>query len=544
MDAGKRLINDIFNGNRLLEIPFFQRSYVWDEPQWERFLQDMEEVSSSNRPRFLGSIILKQQSTNSESGVGDLRILIDGQQRLTTLAIFLKVLCAKTTQNGMFDRIFKLLHNDRIALTHNHNDLMDFEKIVNLSDLQPIVGATKIVHAYNYFCENIHTEKLNIQNILAKVIFVGIDINADEEEQQIFDTINSLGVKLTTGELLKNYFFDKNSLKDYEQKWKPIFEADNECREYWDKEITAGRIKRPNLELFFYSFLQIKLQYPKFKVTTEDKNEYGRFEGLFNSYKSFISKYGISKKDIINEIREYATIYRDNIDLDILNREVPAKAGIERMNVIIFALETSTVIPYILYVLKEADPQEQQKIFSYLEAYLMRRLICRANNKNYNNLFSEALIYNQTLTEASLQEYFAGQEVTVNRIPKDDEMNNGFHEGCLTNKQSAGVLYMIESKIRNRASHSTALLGVNSYSLEHLMPKKWENNWGHLTGAEAINNRNRTLLTLGNLAIITASLNSSIRDANWLTKKTGKGLKSGLWSYAAGIETLHRHCPK
>lgn len=256
MDAGKRLINDIFNGNRLLEIPFFQRSYVWDEPQWERFLQDMEEVSSSNRPRFLGSIILKQQPTNSESGVGDLRILIDGQQRLTTLAIFLKVLCAKTTQNGMFDRIFKLLHNDRIALTHNHNDLTDFEKIVNLSDLQPIVGATKIIHAYNYFCENIHTEKLNIQNILAKVIFVGIDINADEEEQQIFDTINSLGVKLTTGELLKNYFFDKNSLKDYEQKWKPIFEADNECREYWDKEITAGRIKRPNLELFFYSFLQ------------------------------------------------------------------------------------------------------------------------------------------------------------------------------------------------------------------------------------------------------------------------------------------------
>lgn len=60
MEAGKRTINEIFNGSRLLEIPFFQRSYVWEESQWERLLEDVEMVSSTNRPYFMGAVILKQ----------------------------------------------------------------------------------------------------------------------------------------------------------------------------------------------------------------------------------------------------------------------------------------------------------------------------------------------------------------------------------------------------------------------------------------------------------------------------------------------------
>ena len=112
MDAGKRTINDIFNGNRVLEIPFFQRSYVWGDDQWERLLEDMENVSLSNKPYFLGSVILKQQPTNTGNQVGDIRTLIDGQQRLTTLNIFFKVLCLKTNQNSTFERIFKLISND------------------------------------------------------------------------------------------------------------------------------------------------------------------------------------------------------------------------------------------------------------------------------------------------------------------------------------------------------------------------------------------------------------------------------------------------
>ena len=81
MDAGKSTISGVFNGSRLLEIPFYQRAYVWGEEQWERFLGDMEFVTASKRPYFLGSIILKQASSgNTWSEVSEVRTVIDGQQ--------------------------------------------------------------------------------------------------------------------------------------------------------------------------------------------------------------------------------------------------------------------------------------------------------------------------------------------------------------------------------------------------------------------------------------------------------------------------------
>ena len=214
MDAGKRTINDIFNGNRILEIPFFQRSYVWDKTQWERLLEDMENISQSNKPYFLGSVILKQQPTTTGKKVGYQRTLIDGQQRLTTLSIFFKVLALKTKDDYEFNRMFKL--RDLIAIQNNHNDIDTYEKIMNLIELENLKGCDNITNAYHYFKENIKPEKLNINNILSKILFVGIDLSENEDEQQIFDTINSLGVTLTTAELLKNYFFNRNEISTYE----------------------------------------------------------------------------------------------------------------------------------------------------------------------------------------------------------------------------------------------------------------------------------------------------------------------------------------
>ena len=296
MDAGKKTINDIFNGNRVLEIPFFQRSYVWGEDQWEKLLEDMEAVNSSPKPYFLGSLILKQQQTNTSHHIGDIRTIIDGQQRLTTLNIFFKVLCLKNNENHVFNRIFRLIINNNIALLHNHNDINTFNMIINLTELENIEGKDNIVKAYNYFKENVKPENFNLQNILARILFVGIDLDPSEDEQQIFDTINSLGVRLTTAELLKNYFFNRDELDFYNDYWKILFEKDEECKNYWDKEITSGSTKRTFIDLFFYSYLQIKIQQADLKVNTEDKIEFSKVETLFESYKRFIKDYNLDKR--------------------------------------------------------------------------------------------------------------------------------------------------------------------------------------------------------------------------------------------------------
>ena len=123
--------------------------------------------------------------------------------------------------------------------------------------------------------------------------------------------------------------------------------------------------------------------------------------------------------------------------------------------------------------------------------------------------------------------------------PNDNEMKIGFEISKLVNLQSKGIIYLLESKIRSDNS-STALLGFDNYSLEHLMPKKWRNNWGACATEDDAKKRDSLLLTLGNLAIIPQTLNASIRDAAWNVKKAGKGQnKPGLLLCASGLYTLH-----
>ena len=545
MDAGKRTINEIFNGSRILEVPFFQRAYVWDEPQWERFLEDVETISQTRTPYFMGSVILKQRMTTADESVGDIRMVIDGQQRLTTISILAKVLCLMTDEEDGFVRRFQLdkKRGFKPVLQHSQIDEAAYNRIIALKSLDKLTGEDSITRAYQYFCKNINPEKIDFDVICDRLVFVGIDLNYDEDEQQIFDTINSLGVRLTTAELLKNFFFGRREVDEYKQYWFNTFEKDSETREYWDREITTGRLRRSFADIFFFTYLQIKIQDSNLKVSAEDKNIFSKADKLFDSYKHFIKKYlNSDKKAVYEEIQEYAKVFRKSIDASIIDGELPGNPGIERINAVMFALDTTTLIPYVLYVEKNVtDPSQREKIYEYLESYVMRRLVTRQTTKNYNHLFTDNLILNQVLSKEQLADHMSEQEDRINRLPSDEEVRTAFHETILTNKYAAGVLYLIESKIRDRSKHSTALLGINKYSLEHLMPKKWRNNWSFTGDDVAADKRDRVLLTMGNLAIITQSLNASIRDADWVTKKVGKGDKGGLVKYSEGIETLHSY---
>lgn len=548
MDAGKRTISDIFNGNRKLVIPFFQRTYVWKEEQWSRLIEDMEYISSTDKDYFLGSIILKSQPTSSDSSVGDIRTIIDGQQRLTTLSIFLKVLALKTGNKKIAERLFTL-NDDSLAMQHSQGDAEPFEKIMYLDELKEIEsGQSNILKAYNYFKSNIEPTRLNIQRIQNKAQFVGIDLQFNEDEQQIFDTINSLGVKLTTGELLKNHFFNKDSVNQYNKYWKPVFDEDDECREFWDQEVTAGRLKRNNIEAFLSAFLQIRVQEPSLNVKAEDKALYRRSDGLFNSYKKFISDYIINgitdehEKDaailsFIADLTEYAKVYKSSFNISRLKSEVGSNPGIDRMNIIIYALEGTTAIPYLMYVERNVlDKDEKLGIYTYLEAYLMRRVICRSSSKSYSDLFNENLIGNSILTGEALKAYIDSKDADADlAMPSNVLLRKAIHDFVFPNKRAMGIIYMLESRLRKPELHATAMLGFSSYSLEHLMPKKWRKNWNTAVDPDF---RDYTLLTLGNLAIITSALNTKISNAEWQKKLTGNNGNNGLKGYASGLVTM------
>jgi conserved hypothetical protein len=547
MDAHKALITDIFNNATLVEVPFFQRSYVWKEDLWSRLLEDMEYVVKTRKPHFLGSIILKMgRAPRPGEQFSSCRTIVDGQQRLTTFLIFLKVLCMKQGQTVMFDYQFRIM-GQMVALRHGRNDVDAFEKIMATEAPQELPNpepGSRVIEAFNYFVKNMDEAKLDIMAIMMNTQFVRIDLDVDEDEQQIFDTINSLGVNLTTSELLKNYFFSRETVSEYVSKWESVFEKDDEAKVYWNSEIETGRIKRALIDIFFDAYFQLFVQDKKYNIANEDKISYARVDKLALSYQHFINTYcGGNKNIILGQMKDYAFCFMQTFRPDLCGMNTPAGCGIERLNVVVFGLKTSTLIPYVLYIAKNVfDEEERNRMYGVLESYIMRRMVVHASTKNYNNLFT-SLILNSVLDTDSLRTRLkSGNDVTT-YIPDDDELRSGFEKSKLVNLQSRGVIYLIESRIRPENS-STVLLGFNNYSLEHMMPKKWRNNWSPCESEEDEKKRDTLLLTLGNLAIIPQALNASIRDENWKIKKAGKGNKLGLDICAAGLITVHNALQK
>ena len=232
MQADKENLTTFIGSNQYYEIPFFQRSYVWDVEQWERIIDDAIYASETKKPLFLGAVIFRQRI--NADGLHDGFTIIDGQQRLTTLFIFFKVLSLFSGQTAWFNGTFKKFNGSPV-LKQSHSNLEDFENIISLTspeDLKETDKSSQINKAYTYFRLRLRDIFINKENknangkriidydtIFMLLNFVVIKLDESDDEQQIFDTINSLGVKLTTGELLKNYLFSAGQLDDYNGLW-------------------------------------------------------------------------------------------------------------------------------------------------------------------------------------------------------------------------------------------------------------------------------------------------------------------------------------
>ena len=540
MEAHKATIPDIFNNSTLIEVPFFQRQYVWNDELWSRFIEDIEFVVSTDKPHFFGAIILKAgRKKRPGERFSKCYTVVDGQQRLTTFVLFTKVLSLKKQESAFFDLQFRIMGKD-IALLHGKYDYEAFNKAVSAKTLTKIDNPepkSRILEAYNYFIDNIDASKLDLMTIIANAQFVRINLDEDEDEQQIFDAINSLGVRLTTAELLKNYFYSREDVSEYNSNWANVFEKDPETRSYWNQELEAGRLTRTLIDIFFDAYFQIFVQNPIYKVSAEDKVVYTRLDRLALSYQDFIRKYcGGNKKLILEPMAEYANRFREIFDPSVLNRQVSKESCLQRINVVIFGLKNTTIIPFILFASMNAPEDEFNKILLILESYIMRRIVVRATTKNYNNLFQSFILNGITNSDALLEVLKRSGDGTT-FVPSDDSLLEGFNTSRLTNLQAKGIIYFIEASLRS-SKNSLAMLGFNQYSLEHLMPRKWRNHWDPCETQELARSRDYKLATLGNFAIITQSLNTSISDSSWDKKKAGNKNNPGLVQCASGLITM------
>ncbi len=526
LSANKEKLQSFFMGSNQFKIPFFQRAYVWKEDNWnelwEDILEELKEIQNNvNSEHFIGTIIIKQ--TESEKLGALVYDLIDGQQRLTTICLLLRALHDTSSDTNLKTWINNLLvfvdsyGNKSIRIIHSKVDREYFQKIVLSEDDNETLelANNKIVECYFHYrsCIDESIAASEIRNIvtilLEKLPVIHMALSKDDDVQQIFDTINSLGVKLTTGELLKNYLFSFKDLEPlYPTYWQSVFEADEEAMLFWDKDKTSGRVARSTIELFLYSFLVIT------------KEGAIKMESLFKEFKQHLKDKTTNElKAFSKELYEYAKLYEglpegENI-ADITFNEHD-KRFFHLMN----ELDITTVFPLVLFIYKKTSGNEREAILRCLESYLVRRTICKLTTKNYNNLFLSILVdlkKVKKITAADFKNKLLSYTEDTNRFPDDKELEIAFNSRHLINQYSKEILYCIALYDLNHEYQDNRRLNNSGFSVEHIMPKKWRNNWT-IPNDEDEYERDGTLLTLGNLTLVKGRLNSSMRDSDWSNK--------------------------
>ena len=540
MKADTLSISGVIQRNTLLRIPYFQRRYVWNEEDWERFAVDMESTLDSERYYFLGAIILKEESVSMEEkrkGIGKKQLVIDGQQRLTTLSIYMKVLHMLVAKTDDFaNQYLQATDAKDPVIIHSCDDMPQFKKIMHLDALVDIAdNNSKILQAYNFFKDFLKERRdkgVNLHDLLntvnAGVTFVVISLTQDDDEQQIFDTINSLGVPLTTGELMKNFLYEAKDEEAYKASWKIIFDTD-EVHDFWESDAAKSRQSKSKdnttIERFFHAFVRIKMWDFKDQLTESQRKSFVKMENVFISCKAFVEKFGMDKQDLANEIIEYAKLFKKHLGTDILDTRVPQHFGIKRISCLINATKSYAVIPYVLYILKTVNNEEERnKIFAYLEIYLIRRILSKSSNNNYSDLFSENLIGQRIQTFDALKEYIESKnEESALAMPQMAAIQKCLNNSKFDETTSRIIYYLYETKL-SKASESSFKEGFNAYVCEQFMPKPCagtSTTWPPHTDKDEEENRRQLSVTLGNyflLDVDNEKIFKSIHNASFSIK--------------------------
>lgn len=544
ISAQKEKLNSFFQGSMRYVVPFFQRPYVWDIENWDNLWESILETynfyrQDENKEHFIGTLIIKQIPAKkiNESNFD----LIDGQQRITSISILLKAIELSIKKDDEFPELKSQLQNLLTfkdargnlhhRIEHNKIDKPYFEEIISIGlkedktefDIEEYLSNKSenlLVTSFQYFLKrtkDFNNEELSELKdvILHKVPVISMLLAKDDDEQEIFDTINSLGVKLTTSELLKNYIFKEKDIQSvYDKYWFDVFEADEEIRGFWNADKTSGRVYRTNTEILLYIFLIIETQ--------KDI----RLEKLFKEYKIWLKDKNLTEqKEFLVNLKEYAKIYFNFPSNSEIN-EISFLEYEKRFFHIIENLSITTVYPLIMFIYKNIkDNNEREKILSLLESYLVRRNISKMTTKNYNNLFLSIL---QKLIKKEddisyleyLKQIISEFDEITNKFPDNSDLKYAFNNSVLSNQNAREILYILSLKQINTGYNDRDKLSLKSYSIEHMMPKKWEENWKNKEFSnEEKWQRNFKLKTLGNLTITTGKLNSKLKNSTWDNKK-------------------------
>ncbi len=552
METFLRTPQEIFNQPQRLDVPLFQRPYIWSrDVQWEPLWGDVERqalrvIVADGAPitkHFLGAVVLQRMS--AELGGVHKWSIIDGQQRLTTLQLLMDAVDAvlmeadavapasqlrDLTENG---ENYRRAPDDRFKLWPTNRDRNAFREVmtaptpVNYPSLKHTGDRLVDAHAlFSTLARNfvfadprqvpIRAEALSnaIQQTLQIVV---IQLEPDENAQEIFETLNARMTPLTAADLIKNFLFQRLLLESdadpgaaYSSYWQQFETA------FWEQQVTQGRLKYPRVSLFFNHWLTF--------ASGEDVVA----AEVFRAFKRYVdAEPDQSTMETLRRIRSQADTYEAIV-------KIAEPDGDDGTRLSLFAyraarLDTEVIKPVLLWVVdpeQEPIPTDQlDKGLVAIESWLVRRMLVRGTTRNYNRMFLELLnrLKNQPRERAGdeIESFLVSHKTEISYWPGDAVVREALLINTvyltMVRRRLQMVLEAIEDHLRGfdnpgalTAEHRIPRLQT---SIEHVMPQEWSQRWP--LGEHAAADRNEIIHRLGNLTLVTQKLNTSLSNGAW-----------------------------
>ncbi|MFD2827102.1 DUF4268 domain-containing protein [Leeuwenhoekiella polynyae] len=519
-------------------IPVYQRNYDWTSKECKELLKDIVAVEEDSRgTHFIGSIVFIHEGIYSTSEVKEL-VIIDGQQRLTTINILYVALYRFAKENGLEqdrDRLYNLFltnqyvkqESSKLKLKQTDTNSAAFHAIM-IGTEKEFNQYSNVIENYTYFKSQITEENFEtIQRGLNRLIFVEISLERDKDDpQRIFESLNSTGLELSQSDLIRNFILmdlePKDQQRVFEQIWNPI--EDNALDLTHQKSMVSAYIR---------DYLTLRNN----KIPNKSK-VYEEFKKLYPNKK------GDDYQQDLENIKSLSVHYKK-----FINPSTVKDDKIRRELKYISRLEINVAYPFLLQVFEDAengllDSATLIQILKLIQSYVWRRFIVglptNALNKIFMSLYSEIDIedYYNTLAQALVKKRGTA------KFPGDSEIKTALLDKDLYNIQSKNRNYMFEM-LENYNNREFVDTSNEQITIEHIFPQTPAKEWEQDLPAESFFMfKEKHLNTLSNLTL--SGNNGALGNRSFQDKKTmnKEGLEQGyiysrLWlnNYLKNIDT-------
>jgi len=502
----------VIKGPKQFVIPIYQRTYSWQIPHCNKLLNDILRISQdpSVPGHFIGSVVYFQESIHTVSDVPKL-LVIDGQQRLTTISLLIAALAEFVKENKVdIDTNYTKLQNYYLLNAEEDSELRykllltrhDKDTLINLIKGIPLAAdhSLRVAENFKFFKEKINTDNAaDIYNGLLRLFIVDVALEKDKDNPQlIFESLNSTGLDLSQADLIRNYILMGQEIglqtELYEKYWYPM-------------EQSYGNEYKAAFDRFMRDYLAVKTG----AIPNVDR--------VYESFKTYIqsSQAPSTITEVVQDIYRFSGFYVNMV----LNKEPDQILQNGFRN--ITRLKVDVSYPFLLpvyadYSTEKITKDEFNEIICLVENYVFRRAICGIPTNSMNKTFAN---FYKNLDRTN---YIEGVKAVFQLLdsykcfPTDADFENEIMIKDVYNFRNRNYLL---GKLENYKRKEQ--VNVDDYTIEHVMPQNPElgKEWQQMLGAKWKEVQTKYLHTLGNLTL--TGYNSELSDKPFKQKKTIEG---------------------